>query len=142
MASLTLRMPASLGIPQNSTDLYSSEGVGVIGVPLFQWVIPISLPVGSIVSEVRARVKDNATGPTPFGFSTFKVVDGSEDETSAVGGAGTVSSGAGTWQTLIRPLDYTVAAGDNFCAFVFSMPTNAATALTKFAWIEVDYAAP
>jgi hypothetical protein len=142
MASLTLRIPPSLGLPQNSTDPWSSDGIGVTGVPLFQWVIPILLPTGSVVSEVRARVKDNAIGPTTFALATFKMVDGAEDDTSGLGGVGTVSSGAGTWQTLVRPLDYTVAAGDNFGAFVFSIPTNAVAAVTKFAWIEVDYLPP
>jgi hypothetical protein len=134
---VTLRLPALNGLPLNSSDTWTQDAGGVKGTPLFSWTIPITLPDGKRILNLRVRVKDNATGPTKLTFISTKAVDGSE---TGFGGAAVVSAGTGAYQTLIKSaVNETLAAGTNYYVNVF---TSTGSALGSFAWLEVDYDQP
>ncbi len=131
-ATRTVRLAASRGIPQNSTDLYSSDAGGVLGLPLVQWTVPLDVPDGATLVSVRGRVEDSPG--TTLAFITTKSVDGNE---VGIGGPGALSAHDGTWQTLSRSMSEVGAPGTLYYATVFTL---AGAGAGHLAWVEADIA--
>jgi hypothetical protein len=130
----TVRIPAFAGLPQSSTALWGFFSGGIVGAPLPLWCIPIVLPEGAHITAIRARVQDNASGPTKLTLITTKSIDDTEN---GFGATGTTSDGSGGWQTLAHSgFSEPVAPRTIYYASVF---TFTGTAAGRFAWIEVDY---
>jgi hypothetical protein len=60
--------------------------------------VPIVLPVGKRITAIRVKIRDNVTGPTVSSARLFRGNDAGGS--TGIGGGPTLSSGAGTVQTL------------------------------------------
>lgn len=96
----------------------------------------ISLKNGDRITAVRARIQDNATGPTKITIALQSVADGAATTVST----SAQSAGSGANQTLaVTGLASTIASGTNY-QMLFTIATGAAAVI--LFWIEVDYDRP
>jgi hypothetical protein len=136
----TLHISASQALPSDSTSVWDQTTLAATGViaetPLGDRVFAIDLPVGSEITEIRARIKDNVTGPTLLQLTSLK----SADESATTIGTTQTSSGAGTYQTLTQTgLSEVTVAGTSYQSKII---TSSGAAQGKLAWLEVDYIPP
>jgi hypothetical protein len=99
--------------------------------------VPIPLRNGHRILAVRARFKDNVTGPTKLTVGLQSLVDGGSITTIATSAQ---SAGTGAAQTLSASgLTTTIASGTNYQALI-NVVTGSANC--ELYWIEVDYDRP
>lgn len=99
-------------------------------------VAGLSLPLGATITAVRARVKDNAAGPTTLELFMTDA-DGAGGVTPT---ATAVSAGDGTSQTLSVPALTTVVTAGH--AYAIVVGTTAGMATCNCYSVEVDYTLP
>jgi hypothetical protein len=117
---------------QTSLDAWGA----IVETPLGDRIFALDVPVGSTIKEIRARVKDNVTGPTLLQLTSLRATD----ETPTTIGTTQTSSGAGSWQTLTQTgLTEITVAGRNYQSRI---ATSSGAAEGKVAWIEIDYLPP
>lgn len=105
---------ATKGQANDENDVFSSSG-GVVAITgaagAVFWYIPFDLPIGGKLKTARARVRDNATGPTIVRARLFRSVDGTATQI----GAAASSGGSGSYQDLVVPfLDETIQYGASY----------------------------
>lgn len=131
--TLTMRIPAMIGSPLQNGSTWTLDAGGVSGAPFPQWSVPVVLPTGKRITDIRGRLKDNATGPSKLTLTFTKSVDAVETGF----GVGVLSAGSGVYQTLaISGINEQIAAGTTYYA---TMAPTTGTAICHFQWIEVDY---
>jgi hypothetical protein len=122
----TLQIPAGFALNAATWNGSAADGQ----------TYPVQLNNGDRIVAVRARIQDNATGPTKLTVSLKSVVDGvvTNIATSAQ------SSGAGTNQTIpIGSLTSLLSSGTNY-ELVLNKATGAGACIVY--WLEVDYDHP
>lgn len=118
--------------PGITGDVFTMTGTAQAAVFLIPW-----LPNGARILGGKARIKDNATGPTTMNFQILPSVDGAEQ---AALGTSSTSDGSGNTQTLpISGLTTTVAALTSYYARINTM---SGSALQTIYAIEIDYDQP
>lgn len=135
-ATRTMEIPMSAGSPATSSIVYtfSSGGSSLDFVTTaMNWVLPIALPIGKRIIEVRVRVQDSATGPNSIVANLYSF-NGSGGNTLI---DSVISNESGTAQTLTMPaLTATVAAN---VSYGINFISAGATGTTKLFGVEVDY---
>lgn len=131
----TVRFPALLGMPQAYTSTWSRSvgGQGVSQVEPLNWTVPLLLPDGTRILEIRGRVRDNDTGS---GTVVRMLVVRHVDDSVATLGTADSNGVGGALQTLtVTGLSETMAP-PNTCSveFVTLSGSNASDVL----YVDVD----
>lgn len=120
-------------------DLFSSTGTPATTTAAELQGTPLNasggldLDAGCRVTAIRARIKDNATGPTTIRLNFVSVTTAGAQTNIA----NATSSGAGTDQTLsLTGLTTVIAAGTGYA---INIATVAGAAQGTVRWIEIDY---
>ena len=134
-STLTLLLtPNGNGGAPLSTSVWNGGAGGRVDGTNLSWTVTIPLRAGDRIKEIRARVKDSATGPTLLRMNFTRSIDGSVDAVIA----NVTTSGAGTVQTLqLAGLSEVVVSGKAY-SIEFEPPANNGGNLQIYS-IEVDY---